>query len=155
MRRLRVLAIAAASISVVSVSVVACGGDGDDGASVPASSTDIATGSTGTAEQRFPDVIGADATIDTDGTWTFAVTISSPYDTPERYADAWRIVGPDGTVLGERVLLHDHASEQPFTRSLNGVEIDDGIDIVTIEGRDQRYGYGGNTLDLELDRTTT
>ena len=75
--------------------------------------------------------------------YNVAVTLNSPYDSPERYADAWRIVAPDGTVLGERVLLHDHASEQPFTRSLTGVVIPDDVEVVTIQGRDLANGYGG------------
>lgn len=97
----------------------------------------------------FPDVV--DVTVERDGdTFRFDVTISSPYDTPERYADAWRVVGPDGTVLGVRELLHDHQDEQPFTRSLSGVEIPAGVDTVTIEGRDQVNGWGGATLEVEL-----
>lgn len=105
----------------------------------------------GTAEQRFPDVV--DATADFDGsTWTVSATLSSPYDTPERYADAWRVVGPDDTVYGERILTHDHANEQPFTRSQSGIEIPDDVDVVTIEGRDQQYGWGGDTFELTLDR---
>lgn len=140
MRRLRVIAVAIVALAG------GCG-DGADDAN-PEVTTTVVTG-----EQRFPDVVGAEATIDADGTWTFAVTLSSPYDTPERYADAWRVTAPDGTVLGERVLLHDHADEQPFTRSLGGVEIDAAVTTVTIEGRDQRYGYGGDTLTIDLDRT--
>ncbi len=101
--------------------------------------------------QMFPDVIGAEATFD-GSTWTVAATLSSPYDTPERYADAWRVVGPDGTVFGERILTHDHASEQPFTRSQSGIEIPDDVTTVTIEGRDQQFGYGGDTFELTLPR---
>lgn len=102
-----------------------------------------------TDEQRFPDVVDAEA--ERDGTtWTISATLSSPYDTPERYADAWRVVGPDGTVYGERILLHDHAGEQPFTRSQSGIEIPDDVDEVVIEGRDLEYGYGGTTFTLTL-----
>ncbi len=103
------------------------------------------------AEQRFPDVIDAAAVLD-GSSWTVSATLSSPYDTPERYADAWRVVGPDGTVYGERILTHDHASEQPFTRSESGIEIPADIATVTIEGRDQEFGYGGDTVDLTLLR---
>jgi hypothetical protein len=39
------------------------------------------------------------------------------------YADGWRIETPAGEVLGTRVLHHPHVEEQPFTRSLGGVEI--------------------------------
>ncbi|MEM7340884.1 MAG: hypothetical protein AAF467_19660 [Actinomycetota bacterium] len=116
----------------------------DDSAAQAADETD--------AEELFPDVIGAEASQGADGTWAFSATLSSPYDTPERYADAWRVVGPDGTVFGTRELAHDHANEQPFTRSLNGVEIPDDVATVTIEGRDQVSGWGGATVDVELAR---
>jgi len=103
------------------------------------------------AEQRFPDVVDVVATETAVG-WDVDVTLSSPYDTPERYADAWRIVAPDGTVLGVRELLHDHQFEQPFTRSLGGVEIPDDVDVVTVEGRDSTHGWGGATVEVALDR---
>ena len=98
----------------------------------------------------FPDVVEATATRAEDGTWRFDVTLSSPYDTPDRYADAWRVVGPDCTEYGVRVLAHDHQNEQPFTRSLSGVAIPDDVSTVTIEGRDQRNGWGGDSLDVPL-----
>ena len=104
-----------------------------------------------TSEELFPDVVAAEAAQGDDGTWRFDVTLSSPYDTPERYADAWRVLASDGTELGVRVLAHDHQNEQPFTRSLNGVDIPDDVSVVTIEGRDQVSGWGGATIDVALD----
>lgn len=131
---------------------VACG---SDEAAEPAGSTSTTATETETDQsdeiQRFPDVIEATATFDGE-TWTIAATLSSPYDTPERYADSWRVIGPDGTVYGERFLTHDHANEQPFTRSQSGIEIPDDVDVVTIEGRDQQYGWGGETFELMLQR---
>lgn len=78
------------------------------------------------------------------------MTIRSPYDTPDRYADGWRILAPDGTVLGEMTLGHDHASEQPFTRTQTGVAVPAGITQVTVEGRDRENGYGGATRMVDL-----
>ena len=98
----------------------------------------------------FPDIIAAQATPDGDGTWRFDVTVSSTYDTPQRYADGWRVVGPDGTEYGFRFLTHDHANEQPFTRSQSGIPIPADVTTVTIEGRDQANGYGGGFLELSL-----
>lgn len=104
---------------------------------------------------RFPDVVEVTPTFDdASGTWSFAVTMSSPYDTPERYADGWRIVAPDGTVLGTHTLLHDHATEQPFTRTQTGVEIPDGVGTVTVEGRDLVNGFGGTAVTITLDRNS-
>lgn len=112
--------------------------------------TSAAGGSDAAADELFPDVIDATATSDGEGTWRFDVTISSPYDSPEQYADAWRVLGPDGTEYGIRVLTHDHAGEQPFTRSQGGIAIPPEVDTVTIEGRDLRNGWGGATLELTL-----
>ena len=157
-----------AAAVVVGLWISACGGSDEVIVPVPADSVDEAgpadaapaatdtTPSTDVAVaaedvQMFPDVIGATA-VQEGTTWTFSATLSSPYDTPERYADAWRVVGPDGTVLGERILNHDHATEQPFTRSESGIEIPDDVATVTIEGRDLQFGYGGDTFELTLGR---
>lgn len=102
------------------------------------------------AVKRYPDVIEVEVTETSLNVYSFDVTISSPYDSPERYADAWRVKGEDGTVFGVRELLHDHASEQPFTRSLNDVVIPAGIARVIIEGRDLEHGWGGETKTVEL-----
>ena len=99
----------------------------------------------------FPDVLDAQLTRNADGTFTIAVTIASPYDTPQQYADGWRVLAPDGTVLGEHTLLHDHANEQPFTRTQRGVIIPSDVRSVTIEGRDLINGYGGGTVTVAVE----
>lgn len=124
--------------------------DGDDAAADDGTEGDGP--SAGDDAELFPDVLDATASLDGDGSWTVSATLSSPYDTPERYADAWRVVGADGTVYGIRELAHDHAAEQPFTRSQSGIEIPDDVDTVTIEGRDQVSGWGGATFELVLTR---
>jgi hypothetical protein len=100
--------------------------------------------------QKYPDVVAAKAQARGADAFDFDVTVSSPYDTPQRYADAFRVLGKDGAVLGERILLHDHAGEQPFTRDLYGVRIPRGILTVTVQARDQKYGYGGKTVEVAL-----
>lgn len=100
--------------------------------------------------EDFPDIIAVQATQDDSGSWRFDVTVSSPYDTPQRYADAWRVIDPDGNELGIRVLAHDHANEQPFTRSQTGIEIADDISEVTVQGRDRSNGWGGGELVVAL-----
>lgn len=99
--------------------------------------------------QQYPDVLNATVT-DLGSQWRISATMSSPYDTPERYADGFRVLTEDGTELGVRTLWHDHAGEQPFTRSLSGVEIPAGRDYVIIQGRDQRYGWGGQVVRVRL-----
>lgn len=122
--------------------------------SVDTAPVDADPASDGSApDELFPDVVGATAQQAADGTWTFSATLSSPYDSPDRYADAWRVVGPDGTVYGIRELLHDHAAEQPFTRSQSGIVIPDEVTTVVVEGRDQISGWGGATVEVELVRS--
>lgn len=131
----------------VGLLVAACG-DGD-----PALDDDTIepyTMDDGFGAQLYPDVVDVEVNRTSDGTYRFDVTLSSPYDTPERYADAWRVKGPDGEVYGIRELLHDHASEQPFTRSLDGVEIPEDVETVTVQGRDLENGWGGETLDISV-----
>lgn len=102
------------------------------------------------ALQKYPDVLAAKVQAGAAGTFDFDVTVSSPYDTPQRYADAFRVRGKDGTVYGERILLHDHAGEQPFTRDLHGVRIPPDVRAVTVQARDRQYGYGGKTVEVAL-----
>jgi hypothetical protein len=96
------------------------------------------------------DVVEARATRQSDGAYSFAVTVRHADSGWEHYADAWQVVGPDGTVLATRVLLHPHETEQPFIRSLSGVAIPEGIRTVTIRAHDKVHGYGGATVEVEL-----
>ncbi len=112
---------------------------------------DDTPGSAVDSNDDFPDVVDVAATFDASaGTWSFDVTMSSPYDSPERYADGWRVLGPDGTVYGVHTLTHDHAAEQPFTRRQSGIAIPDDVDAITIEGRDRANGFGGDTVTISL-----
>ena len=122
------------------------GGSGESSGSADASKQPAAT-----EGQQFPDVQSAELTATgEERTFDVAVTISSPYDTPERYADGWRLLASDGTVLGEHELTHDHASEQPFTRTQYDLQIPEGVDEVTVEGRDLVNGFGGETVTVEV-----
>jgi hypothetical protein len=100
--------------------------------------------------QKFPDVVSAKVSTRGGQAFDFDVTVSSPYDTPQRYADAIRVLGKDGKVYGERILLHDHADEQPFTRDLADVKIPPGVRTVVIQACDQKHGYGGKTVEVAL-----
>lgn len=100
--------------------------------------------------QQFPDVVSVKVKVVRAGVFDFDVTVSSPYDTPQRYADGFRVSALDGKVLGERTLWHDHQNEQPFTRDLFGVNIPAGISKVRVQARDQKHGYGGKSVDVAL-----
>ena len=95
------------------------------------------------------DVLGATANKRGDA-WSFTATVRHADTGWEHYADRWDVVGPDGAVLGSRTLFHPHVGEQPFTRSLSGVKIPEGVTQVTIRAHDKVHGLGGKEFALEL-----
>ncbi len=127
-----------------------CGGEPAATQAGPGSGASSSSGQAVDPSQEFPDILAAEVDRGPDGTYDFDVTVSSPYDTAERYADGWRVSGEDGEVYGEHKLTHDHAGEQPFTRTQSGVEIPQGVTSVVVEGRDQANGYGGDTVTVPL-----
>jgi hypothetical protein len=102
------------------------------------------------AAQKHPDVLDVKVKSCGANCFDFDATLSSPYDTPQRYADAFRVTTLEGKSLGERILLHDHQNEQPFTRDLYSVKIPAGIKQVIVQGRDQQFGWGGKALTINL-----
>ncbi len=98
---------------------------------------------------KFPEVLAVDISPAQSDKFRFSVTLSSPYDTPERYADAWRVLDDQDKQLGIRVLWHDHANEQPFTRSAT-ISIPANTRTVYVEGRDQANGWSGQRFKVEI-----
>lgn len=84
--------------------------------------------------------------------WSFDVTVLHDDKGWDHYADKWDVVALDGTVLGTRVLAHPHENEQPFTRSLSGVEIPENISSVTLRAHDSVHEYGGKEMTIDLPR---
>lgn len=84
------------------------------------------------------------------GSWRFDVTISHPDTGWNDYADAWRVLDMEGTQLGIRELAHPHVEEQPFTRSLSGVRIPEGMRQVQIQARDKPDGWSSQTKTVTL-----
>lgn len=95
------------------------------------------------------DILAANASK-TGETWTFSVTLEHADTGWDHYADLWQVETPEGEVLGQRVLLHPHVDEQPFTRSLSGVPVPEGLDHVIIRARDTVNGFSDKTFELEL-----
>jgi hypothetical protein len=89
------------------------------------------------------DVVDVKVTKSAPGVYRFDVTVRHDDDGWQHYANRWDVVGPDGNVLGERVLLHPHDHEQPFTRSLTGVRIPQDVVEVTVRANDLVHGLGG------------
>lgn len=98
------------------------------------------------------EVVAVDAEQQSDGNWRFSVTLLHDDEGWDHYADRWDVVGPDGTVYGERVLLHPHVTEQPFTRSLSGVAIPEDVTQVIVRGNDSVHGLGGKEMTVDLKR---
>lgn len=84
------------------------------------------------------------------GTWRFDVTISHPDTGWDHYADGWRVLDMQGNELAMRVLHHPHVDEQPFTRSVSGVRIPDGVQEVQIQARDLPGGWNDTTTVVKL-----
>lgn len=82
----------------------------------------------------------------------FSVTVRHQDEGWDHYANKWDVVAPNGTVLGTRTLHHPHADEQPFTRSLSGVNIPQNIHTVTIRAHDSVHQYGGKTVMVKVPR---
>ena len=83
-------------------------------------------------------------------TYRFDVTVAHGDEGWDHYADAWDVVAPDGTVLGTRVLHHPHENEQPFTRSLGGVAVPEGVSEVILRAKDSVHDYGGAEMTVTL-----
>jgi len=96
------------------------------------------------------DVVAVEVEQSAPGVYVFRVTLLHDDEAWEHYAYRWDVVAPDGKVLGERVPAHPHVGEQPFTRSLSGVVIDDAIESVILRGHDSVHGLGGVELAVEL-----
>jgi hypothetical protein len=96
------------------------------------------------------DVIGATAALRSRGLYDFDVTIRSNDTGWDRYADRFEVLGPDGALLGTRVLDHPHETEQPFTRELSGVRIPGNIERVTFRAHFKPVGFDGATFSMKL-----
>ena len=82
--------------------------------------------------------------------WTFDVTLRHGDTGWDHYANAWRVVDMDGNVLGLRNLAHPHVNEQPFTRSLSGVQIPIDMKEVGIQSRDNISGWSSEIKTVRL-----
>ena len=107
----------------------------------------------GSASAGEADVIDASVRRTAENTYSFSVTVRHDDAGWDHYANRWQVIAPDGSVLGERVLLHPHENEQPFTRSLSGIVIPEGVDEVTVRAGDLVHDFGGTEIIVELPDT--
>ncbi len=82
--------------------------------------------------------------------YRFDVTLRHDDAGWDHYADGWEVLSAEGKVLGKRVLAHPHVSEQPFTRSLSGVKIPQGLSTVSIRAHDSVHGYNKEVFEVSL-----
>ena len=97
------------------------------------------------------------AVENTDGSWTFHVTVTHPDTGWDDYTNGWDIVLADGGVIKPegssqftRTLLHPHVDEQPFTRSQSGIRIPLGVTKVRVRAHDIVDGFGGKEIEVDL-----
>ena len=100
----------------------------------------------------FAQVVGVKASKEPGGTRRFDVTVRHSDRGWDHYANRWEVIDPDdATMYGERVLLHPHDDEQPFTRSQTGIEIPDGVKPVLVRPRCTKHGYSGKAILVDLN----
>jgi hypothetical protein len=98
----------------------------------------------------FAQVTFVKATQTGDGTWRFDATVRHNDQGWDHYADLWQVEDLGGNVLAERVLLHPHDTEQPFTRSQSGVNIPPEITQVVVRAKCNVHGFGGQAVLVDL-----
>lgn len=79
-----------------------------------------------------------------------SVTLSHPDTGWDHYADGWEVLDADGNSLGIRELAHPHVDEQPFTRSLGGVQIPAGATSVFVRARCNVDGWSEMLFEVPL-----
>ena len=93
-------------------------------------------------------IVGAEARPGPAG-WTVSVTLRHGDTGWDDYADGWRLTSEDGAVIATRVLAHPHVNEQPFTRSLSGVDLPEGR-TVFVESSTNVTGWSGERFRLPV-----
>ena len=74
------------------------------------------------------------------GFFNFSVRILHEDSGWTHYVNRYEVLNKKGHLLATRILVHPHADEQPFIRSLNKVKLE-GLKIVYIRAHDSVDGY--------------
>ncbi|WP_296423206.1 hypothetical protein [Yoonia sp.] len=80
----------------------------------------------------------------------FDVTVTHPDTGWDHYADGWEVLDAQGNRLGLRALAHPHETEQPFTRSLSGVQVPAGATRVFVRTRCSVDGWSDALFEVTL-----
>jgi hypothetical protein len=108
------------------------------------SSSDPSESTEGCANVIFAQV------VKTGSSYRVTATVSSPDTGWEKYADRLVVRTPSGFVLQSRELEHPHLTEQPFTRTLTGVRIPEGEEVVEVAASDSVEGFCGKIVVLDV-----
>ena len=96
------------------------------------------------------DVLNVEVNNHGDARYTFKVTVQHADTGWDHYADAWVIFTEDGEYLASRNLQHPHIKEQPFTRALPNLPVNEGINSVVIRAHCSRDGFSGKVMTVQL-----
>ena len=91
-----------------------------------------------------------DVKVECSGSCTFRVTLEHGDQGWDHYADRWDVVTLDDRLLKSRVLHHPHENEQPFTRSVSGVQIPADQSQIKIRARDSKHGYSSQEFIVDI-----
>lgn len=107
-------------------------------------STSVSTLTVEDAPTAVADIIKVSVSGES-GDYRFSVTISSPDEGCDQYADWWEVIDERGELIFRRILHHSHVGEQPFTRSDEPVKIAPD-DNVWVRAHMHPTGYGGAVM---------
>ncbi len=100
------------------------------------------------------DVISATVEHSGGDFYRFSVGVAHEDESWEHFAKAWEVLDSDGNILGNRILLHPHINEQPFTRTQT-ISLPENINQVTIRAYDLIHKFGGKEITLDIKKGNT
>ena len=106
------------------------------------------SGTTGTVPPTGPpkaNVMSA-TTSGTSGNYTFEVTVSSPDQGCDEYANWWEVISQEGELIYRKTFDRPHVDEQPFTTEGGPVQIPND-QIVIVRAHMKEAGYGGQAVE--------
>lgn len=101
------------------------------------------------AQAGEADIVGVSISQTAQDTYRFDVSVSHADTGWDHYANGYEILDLEGNVLATRILMHPHVNEQPFTRSLSGVQIPQDLTSLRVRATDSVHGTGGQEYLLE------
>ena len=96
------------------------------------------------------DVVAVEIVKTSTDTFNLSVTVKHDDSGWKHYADKWDVTGPQEVILGTRTLYHPHVNEQPFTRSLTNVSVNETVQEVSVRAHCSVHGYGGKTITVKV-----